>query len=184
MRPAYCDQAYCKSAALQQNPVSLASERPLRDENVTIRPALRGIALCALLLVMASCGSEWVRRTAPEAEERFARQYFNVWVDSGVDAALARSMPATRSIPDFSGSLETLRTFLLKHDLRDSLVLQRWTVLAESGTPASTKMTYLVNGAEGRFLVGAWVQHETDRLLVNTVFYGQEPPTGHLPGDR
>jgi hypothetical protein len=151
--------------------------------NVTTRPAIRAITLSTLLLVLASCGLEWVRRTAPDSEERFARQYFSVLVDSGVDAALARTLPSSRSIPGFAESLSSLRS-VLQHNLRDSLVLQRWTVLTEPGSATTTKMTYLVKGVEGRFLVGVWVQGDADRLLVNTVFAGQEPPTGHIPGDK
>ncbi|MCU1278017.1 MAG: hypothetical protein JWM53_1563 [bacterium] len=147
-----------------------------------IAQAFRAIAVAAFLSVNIGCGTEAVRRTAPKAEEHFARQYFRVLADSGVEAALSLTQSTTRAIPELPESLRALRA-VLQQIPHDSLELRRWKVSVETGSPSATKMTYLVRGVEGRFLVGLWIEKEGGKLVAGTVFYGQEPSTGHLRGD-
>ena len=147
-----------------------------------IAQAFRATAVAAFLSATLGCGTGAVRRTAPEAEEHFARQYFRVLADSGVDEALSLTKSTTRAIPQLPESLRALRA-VLQQIPHDSLELLRWKVSVETGSPTATKMTYLVRGVEGRFLVGLWIETEAGKLVANTVFSGQEPSTGHLRGD-
>lgn len=143
---------------------------------------LRAFAVALLVAVNASCGAEAVRRTAPAAEERFARQYLRVLVDSGAEAVLQLTKSKTRAIPGLPESLKELRA-VLQRSSPDSLELRRWSVERKTGLPTATKMTYLVRGLERRFLVGLWLEEEGGHLVASTVFYGSEPATGHIPGD-
>jgi hypothetical protein len=123
-----------------------------------------------------------VRRTAPENEERFARQYLRTLSDSGAELVLPRTLAKTRTLPEFRAGLQTLRA-VLQRVPPDSLVLDHWSVTAEIGRPRLTKMVYAVNGLDGPFLVGLWMESAGGQLVVNTVFYGAPPAEGHLTGD-
>jgi hypothetical protein len=147
-----------------------------------VAQAFRTIAIAVLLSAEIGCGAEAVQRTAPAAQEHFARQYFRVLADSGVEAVLPLTKSQTRAIPDLPQSLRALRT-LLQQIPPDSLELRRWKVSVETGSPPATKVTYLVRGVEGRFLVGLWIEKEAGTLVASTVFCGPEPSTGHLRGD-
>ena len=143
---------------------------------------LRYAVLSSVLAVTAGCGAEAVRPLAPEREERFARQYLRTLADSGAERVLPQTLASTRALPGFLDALHSLRG-VLRRVPSDSLVLDHWSVKAESGQPRLTKMVYTVRGLEGPFLVGVWIEPAASQLVVNTVFFGSPPAGGHLRGD-
>ena len=147
-----------------------------------VSPIFRAVAVALIVVMDASCGAEAIRQTVPAEKERFARQYLRLLADSGAQAVLPLTKVETRTTSGRSESLRELRA-VLQRSSPDSLELQRWKVEANTGRPTATKMTYLVRGIEGRFLVGLWIEEEAGHLVASTVFYGPEPTTGHIRGD-
>ena len=150
----------------------------MRVQRTLLRSGIFGLVLTAGV----ACGAEAVRRMAPAREEQFARQYLRTLSDSGAEVVLPRTVATTRTLPGFREALQALRG-VLQRVPPDSLVLDHWLVEAEPSQPRLTKMVYAVNGLEGPFLVGVWMESDAGRLLVNTVFYGSPPAEGHLRGD-
>lgn len=150
---------------------------PLRLRAASVR-----LGVLCWLIAVAGCSAEAVRRAAPAAEERFAREYLRVLVDSGVESVLPRTLTETRAMPDLPDHLRALRS-VLRQSPPDSLVLQRWKVEVRPGRPRATGIVYAIRGLEGPFLVGLWIEPEAGHLTASTVFYGPPPAEGRLRGD-
>ena len=124
-------------------------------------------------LVLAGCGDEAVRRTAPTAEERFAREYLRILQDSGVAAILPRTKSTTRTLPNFETNMASLRSALTGARW-DSLALTEWEVERSSDRPAAAELVYALHGLGRPFEIGMWIEQENGRPVVETIRFG--PP--------
>ena len=131
------------------------------------------LPLVALVLCSA-CDRAAVQKSAPVAEERFARGYLRSLRDSGPPAVLARTKPTTVALAGLPEALTQLRVVLA--NAPDSLLLRSWTVERDSNGPPVTQLVYDVPGQPTSLVIELWVEHTGSGLVAETIRLGQPRP--------